>query len=215
MSPWSSALPPVTKVILTVTVAVFVLGWVPGFGEGIEQLLVHASRLVEAGQWWRVFTAALVHASITHILFNMWALYALGPEIERGVGSGPFLALYLAAAGMGGAAAQFLTSGNFIAVGASGAIFGLFGVWLDLAFRRRNTAWGRAMLSRFGVMIAINAALPLLIPSISWQAHLGGFLAGILIGEIWYRLSGGNAERTRTMVAAGVAIVAVVLVMVG
>ncbi|MEX1249529.1 MAG: rhomboid family intramembrane serine protease, partial [Acidimicrobiia bacterium] len=86
---------------------------------------------VAVGEWWRIFTAALLHASVTHILFNMWALWVLGPQVERGVGVGPYLAMLIASAGVGGSIA-FHFGGPFdIGVGASGAIFGLFGVWLN------------------------------------------------------------------------------------
>lgn len=202
-----AGIPPVTKAILIVTVAMFFLGG------GVERYLIHNSGLVEAGEWWRLFTTALLHASFTHILFNMWALYVLGPQIERGVGSGPFLALYVASAGMGGVAAQFFTPGTFAAVGASGAVFGLFGVWLNLAVRRRNTAWGRALLSQLGFILLINAALPLLFPAISWQAHLGGFITGFLVGEAWSRVKGPQAERYRAAVATAVAVLAVAIVL--
>lgn len=204
----ASQLPTVTKVILAVTVIAYF------FGGELRPLLIHHSVLVDQGEWWRIFTTALLHASLTHILFNMWALYVLGPQIERAVGPAAFFALYLAAAGMGGVAAQQLTPGVFAAVGASGAIFGLFGIWLNLAIRRRNTAWGRSLLSQFGFILAINAALPLFIPSISWQAHLGGFVTGYLVGEAWSRVGGADAARIRVMIAAGVAVLAVVLVLV-
>ncbi|HEX2154351.1 MAG TPA: rhomboid family intramembrane serine protease [Acidimicrobiia bacterium] len=203
----AASIPPITKGILILTIAMYFLG-----GQ-IEDYLIHHSALVEAGEWWRMFTTALLHASLTHIIFNMWALYVLGPQIERGVGSAPFLALYVAAAGMGGVAAQFFTPGVFAAVGASGAVFGLFGVWLNLAVRRRNTAWGRSLLSQFGFILLINAALPLLFPAISWQAHLGGFISGFLIGEAWSRIKGAQAERNRTVVAAAVILVAIALVL--
>lgn len=204
----TAGIPPVTKAIIAVTALIFFLGG------GIEGYLVHNSALVAAGEWWRIFTTALLHASLTHILFNMWALYALGPLIERSVGSGPFIALYLAAAGMGGVAAQFFTPGLFEAVGASGAVFGLFGVWLNLAIRRRNTAWGRSLLSQLGFILLINAALPLIFPAISWQAHLGGFITGFVIGEVWFRLQGPNAERNRTLATLAVAALAAALVLV-
>lgn len=180
--------------------------------DGLAPTLSQHSQLVEAGEWWRIFTAALVHASLTHILFNMWALYVLGPQIERGVGSGPFLALYVACAGMGGVAAQLLTGGPFVAVGASGAVFGLFGVWLNLAIRRRNTAYGRSLLSQLGVLLVINAALPFVFRSISWQAHLGGFVTGFVIGEIWSRVKGSRADQIRAAVALFVALLSVVIV---
>jgi membrane associated rhomboid family serine protease len=204
----AAGIPPVTRAILIVTIAMYFLGG------GLQEYLIHNSVLVEAGEWWRLFTTALLHASITHILFNMWALYVLGPQIERGVGSGPFLALYLASAGMGGIAAQYFTPGVFAAVGASGAVFGLFGVWLNLAVQRRNTAWGRSLLSQLGFILLINAALPFIFPAISWQAHLGGFITGFLIGEVWSRLKGPQADRHRTSVAVAVALLAVVLVLV-
>jgi membrane associated rhomboid family serine protease len=109
-------------------------------------------------------------------------------------------------------AAQFLTSGGFRAVGASGAVFGLFGVWLNLAVRRRNTEWGRSLLSQLGFILLINAALPIIFPRISWQAHLGGFIAGFLIGELWSRVKGPQAELIRTLIAGVVAAAAAVLV---
>lgn len=199
---------PVTMGIIGITAATYLLG------TGFQESLIHNSVLVAEGEWWRIFTTALLHASLPHILFNMWALYALGPQIERGVGPGPFLALYIAAAGMGGVAAQWLTPGSFSAVGASGAVFGLFGVWLNLAIRRRNTAYGRSLLSQLGFLLLINAALPFLIPSISWQAHLGGFITGLVIGEIWSRLKGPRSEQMRTLAALAVAVLAAILVLV-
>lgn len=202
----AASLPPVTKTIIALTALVFV------FGGQLTDVLAHDSRLVVAGEWWRIFTSALLHAGITHILFNMWALYALGPLIERSVGSAPFLALYVAAAGMGGVAAQFFTPGPFSAVGASGAVFGLFGVWVDLGLRRRNTAWGRSLLNQLGFILLINAALPLLFPAISWQAHLGGFLTGLVLGEAWFRIQGAQAERYRTLAGLVVAVTAALLV---
>lgn len=202
----AAGIPPVTKAIIAITALMFILGG------SLDEHLVHASWLVEAGEWWRIFTSALLHANLTHILFNMWALYALGPLIERSVGSGPFIALYVASAGMGGVAAQFFTPERFVAVGASGAVFGLFGVWLNLALRRRNTAWGRSLLSQLGVILLINAALPLIFRNISWQAHLGGFITGFIIGEAWFRLQGGEAERNRTLAGLAVALLSVLLI---
>lgn len=192
--------------IIAVTVAVYFLGG------PLEASLAHSSVLVADGEWWRMFGAALLHASLTHILFNMWALYVLGPQIEKAVGSAPFLALYLAGAGMGGVFAQYLTPGAFLAVGASGAVFGLFGVWLNLAIRQRNTVYGRSLLSQLGFLLLINAALPFIFPAISWQAHLGGFITGFVVGEMWARAKGPRAEQIRVTVALAFVISAIVAV---
>ena len=72
-------------------------------------------------------------------------------------------------------------------MGASGAIFGLFGLWLASAVRRRATAHGRALLSQLGLILAVNAAIPFIVPNVSWQAHLGGLGAGFLLGLVWLR----------------------------
>ena len=170
--------------------------------------LAQWNRAVAAGEWWRLFTPVLLHGSITHLLFNMWALWVLGPQIERGVGSVPFAALYLASAGFGWAVTYFTGGLDVIAVGASGAIFGLFGIWASWALHRRNTAFGRAMLRQIGVLLLINAAIPLILPSVAWQAHLGGLIAGFGIGEIWSRVKGRNAVAQRTLAALAIALVA-------
>jgi len=168
---------------------------------------------VAAGEWWRIFTVVLLHGTITHILFNMWALWVLGPQIERGVGTGPFVSLYLASAAVGGAFAYFLGDIRDIGVGASGAIFGLFGIWLSWALHRRGTMQGRAILGQLGFLLLINAAIPFIFRNVSWQAHLGGLIAGFVIGEIWSRMTGPNAERRRTAAAVLVAILATISVM--
>lgn len=205
---------PATRFIIGLTVVMFVIS---GFGNSqtaVFRDLAQVNAAVAAGEWWRIFTVVLLHASITHILFNMWALWVLGPQIERGVGTGPFVSLYLAAAGVGGVAA-FYWGGQFdIGVGASGAIFGLFGVWVNWALNRRKTRWGRSMLGQLGFLLLINAAIPFLIPGISWQAHLGGLIVGFVIGEMWSRVKGVNATRLRTFIGLAVAVLAVVAVLV-
>lgn len=205
---------PATKTFIGLAVVFFVL---TGFGRGggpIFEALAQWNVAVAAGEWWRIFTPILLHASVTHILFNMWALWVLGPQIERGVGTWPFVSLFLASAGVGGAFAFYLGDPLDVAVGASGAIFGLFGVWLSWAFHRRNTQGGRAMLRQIGFLLLINAAIPFLVPNISWQAHLGGLIAGFVIGEIWSRLTGPRSEMLRTTTGVAVAILAAMSVLI-
>lgn len=189
-----------------------------GFGRDLDgpigQALAQVNGLVEAGEWWRIFTPVLLHASITHILFNMWALWVLGPQIERGVGTLPFIGVYLAAAGMGGAFAYLMGDPTDIAVGASGAIFGLFGIWFNWAVRRRDTAYGRALLRQIGFLLLLNAALPLIIGNIAWEAHLGGLVAGFVIGELWSRVRRPDPVPARLAMALAIAALSVVLVIV-
>lgn len=186
---------------------------VAGPGTATFENMAQNNFAVAQGQWWLIFTAALLHGSFSHILFNMWALWVLGPQVERGVGAGPYLALYVAAAGVGGAVAYHFGGAFDVGVGASGAIFGLFGIWVSWGFRRRNTAQGRAILSQMGFLLLINAAIPFLIPRISWQAHLGGLIAGFLIGEAWARVRGPQTNVIRILIGLGVAAAAVISVL--
>lgn len=159
--------------------------------------------LVLLGESYRLVSAAFLHAGLTHLLFNMWALYALGVELERRVGGLPFVALYVAAA-VGGGAAYQLFGGDAPVVGASGAIFGLFGSWLAVAWRARGSAAGRAGLRQMVTLLGINLALPLFIPGIAWQAHLGGFAVGVVVTGVWM-MPGVQRAATRTAVALAAA----------
>lgn len=180
---------PLTFGLLVAYGVVHLLGELTG-GTTSSIVIIEGAQIndaVMAGQWWRVLTATMLHAGITHLLFNGYALYVLGPQLERGVGSAAFAALY-AAAGLAGGVAFLFTAPGEVAVGASGAIFGLFGAWFGASWARRDTPQGRAGLSQFGLLLLINLALPLFIPGIAWQAHLGGLLVGLVSGLWWAHL---------------------------
>jgi rhomboid protease GluP len=201
---------PVTFGILTLTVIAYLLTEFTGeLGDRLTFELFQANELVAIGEWWRIFSPILLHASIAHILFNMYALYQLGPAVEARYGQRPFLALYLAAAGTGGAFAFHFGGPNDVLVGASGAVFGLFGLWLHAAYKMRDTAFGRNLLSSLWISLLLNAALPFIFPAISWQGHLGGLIAGIITGEAWSRLKSGQ----RVLVPLVIALLAVLSVL--
>lgn len=203
---------PATMTFIGLAVGFFLISSFGGLQETLYSNLAQINFLVGEGEWWRLFTPVLLHApGFTHILFNMWALWVLGPQIERGVGTWPFVAAYLASAGVGGVFLYFLGDPAALAVGASGAIFGLFGIWLNWAVRRRNTAYGRALLRQIGFLLLLNAALPFIIRGIAWEAHLGGLIAGFVIGEMWSRV--GNSEAAKVLVGVAVAALAVVAVL--
>ena len=202
----SFATAPVSMGIIAFTAAIFLIGALsPEAERWLFVNLAQFNVLVNTGEWWRVFSAALLHASIMHILFNMYALYLFGPRLEQQVGSPAFAALYVASAGAGGAAAYVLlgTTSTTPLVGASGAIFGLFGAWIFVAWRMRNTPGGRSMFTNLMVLLGINLALPLFIPNIAWEAHVGGLVAGFAIAYLWSIFAVGkpNAVGIRTAIA--------------
>ncbi|WP_248616830.1 rhomboid family intramembrane serine protease [Paraoerskovia marina] len=134
---------------------------------------------------WTFLTAAFLHStSPLHILFNMYALWIVGQYLEPAFGRARFITLYLLAA-VGGQvgvlmlASPFDDSWRTAVVGASGAIFGLFGaIFFAMKKLGRNA-------SQILVLIAINLALPLFIPNIAWQAHVGGLLVGLVLGAAY------------------------------
>ena len=176
---------------------------------------VHSTELVSQGEWWRAITAAFLHSdtSIIHIGFNMYALYLFGPRLERQVGAVTFAGLYLASAIAGSVAFQYLATGA--ALGASGAIFGLFGAVLVGTYPMRHTPHGRAQFQQLLLLLGLNLALPFFIRGIAWQAHVGGLAAGMLIVAVWQRLQPGPQARTqRTVIAYGVAALGLLLILV-
>lgn len=203
---------PATKAFIGIAVLFWLGTNFGGMREPLYELFAQWNPAVAAGEWWRIFSPILLHApGFAHILFNMWALWVLGPQIERGVGTGSFVGLFLASAGMGGAFMFVMGDPNAIAVGASGAIFGLFGIWFNWAVRRRKTVHGRMLLRQIGFLLLLNGALPFIIPSIAWEAHLGGLIAGFAIGELWSRARNETGRLAVTVALAGLAIVAVLL----
>jgi membrane associated rhomboid family serine protease len=186
----SRATSPVALGLIAVNVVIFVIGRLSGdlgdqfFREGAMQNIL----VGEFGEWYRGFTSMFLHADLLHILFNMYALWLFGPVLERRFGSVPFALLYVAS-GLGGSALFFLAGDpRSSAVGASGAIFGLFGALLAASYRQRHTPAGRVVFGQLGVLLAINLALPLLVPRIAWEAHVGGLVVGILVAAVWDRL---------------------------
>lgn len=207
---------PVSFTIMAITAGIFVIGMLsPEANRWLFQAFAQANVLVSLGDWYRVFTAALLHGGFMHIAFNMYALYLFGPRLEQQVGSHAFAALYVATAGTGGMISYLFGPPNQVSIGASGAIFGLFGAWMFVAWKMRGTPGGRAMFNQLGVLLAINLALPLLVPGIDWRAHVGGLLGGILIAWLWSVLAVGkpNARRIRTIAASAVALGAALITM--
>ena len=103
-----------------------------------------------------------------------------------------------------------------MSAGASGAIFGLFGAWMFVSWKTRFTPAGRAQFQRLAVLLAINAALPLISSGIAWEAHLGGFAAGAAIAAGWGQFAVGraNAQQVRTGIPGAVGIVALLLILI-
>ncbi|MFM9015553.1 MAG: rhomboid family intramembrane serine protease [Candidatus Nanopelagicus sp.] len=133
---------------------------------------------IENGQWYRLFTVALVHGGWLHLLFNMLALFSLGTLIENFYGRNKYIIILLVSLLAGSLTSYLFNPPQIIAVGASGMIFGLFGA---LAIAGKSLG---ANLKEVGSLIAINIAIPVFIPGIDWKAHLGGLAGGLLTSAL-------------------------------
>jgi membrane associated rhomboid family serine protease len=164
---------------------------------------------------WRFLTSAFAHATITHILFNMLALWMVGAQyLERLLGGVRYAAVYLVSA-IGGSSCYLLlspavpfdglnpSSWYIGAVGASGAVFGLFGALLVL-----NRHLGRSSAGMYAT-IGINAVIGFVVPGIAWQAHLGGLLTGAAVAGV---IAATSAKERRAWQWPGVAVVLLVVV---
>jgi membrane associated rhomboid family serine protease len=126
-------------------------------------------------QWYRLITAAFLHASPEHILFNMITLAIVGPPVEAEIGRTRFVALYLLSA-LGSSVASYLLGPiTEYGLGASGAIFGLMGAYFVLARRR---GWEVRSIT---ALVAINLVISFATPNIDWRAHIGGLVVGALV----------------------------------
>ncbi len=152
---------------------------------GLVPLGANSPVLVRAGQWWRLFASSVLHQYLPwhlHFTLNAISLYSLGSLLERLLGHAGFWLVYAASAVMGGVISAGLGRG-VVAVGASGAVFGLLGSLLTVQLRYRATMpAGVRQSQRWWITIAvINVGLPIAMPQIDWAAHAGGFAAGALV----------------------------------
>lgn len=180
--------PLVTYVILGLTVFVFALQYLSQSLSVAKYdwpyiLGAKVNELILAGQVWRLITPILLHASILHIGFNMYALFVIGPQLERFYGHWRFLLLYLIA-GFTGNVLSFVLSPN-PSLGASTSVFGLVAAEAVFIYRNRKLFGERArgMLVNLGVVIVINLLLGLQ-PGIDNWGHLGGLAGGLIFAWV-------------------------------
>lgn len=149
---------------------------------------------VATGQYWRLLTAIFLHGGLLHLAMNAWVLWVIGGALERELGRWRFLAVFLttglfasAASYALGDAVTALPGGGVavapvVSVGASGAIFGLFGTLVARDWRRRHLALANARLRQVLPWVVLNLALSFTFPVIDWRAHVGGLVAGLVAG---------------------------------
>jgi membrane associated rhomboid family serine protease len=173
---------PVTKTIIGINVAIFILTAMGNHGDinGSATQIHYALNgpLVASGDWYRIITSGFIHFGITHILFNMLILWQVGIVLEPATGPSRFATLYGASL-LGGSLGALIASPHAFSGGASGAIFGVAAAATVAMYRQGISFWQTG----FGPLLVIDLVLSFVLPNVSYGAHIGGLIAGALAAE--------------------------------
>jgi membrane associated rhomboid family serine protease len=198
-----SATPVVTYVLIALNVVMFVL---QNASSDVQRELVLWAPAVADGELYRLVTSAFLHYGLTHLLFNMWALFVIGPPLEAALGRIRFIALYGVSALGGSVLVYLLSSLGAQTAGASGAVFGLFGATFVVGKRLNLDVRWVVML--IGLNLAFTFVFPLISSqNISWQGHIGGLVTGAAIAAAYAYAP----RKSRNLVQLGATVAALVL----
>lgn len=186
---WSRR-PVFTYIFLGINILIFLLMSLAGGSMNLPTMLAFGAKhnaAIDNGQWWRFITPIFIHIGLIHLFFNSYALWMVGPQVEKLYGPARFVLLYVGT-GVAGVAASYFYNPGVPSAGASGAIFGLFGVLLVFGLRYRNSIppfFKRAVGTGVLPVIIINLIIGFTMSQfIDNSAHLGGLLAGAALAAM-------------------------------
>ena len=176
---FSAKVPFITYIIMGICIIVFVIdiltnGLLTAMG-------ANSTFFVRLGQYWRLITCMFLHGDILHLICNMYALYVVGPRVEDFFGKKKFLLIYFLS-GLSGSLLSIGLNNNAVSVGASGAIFGLFGALLYFGYTYRGYV-GAIIKSQILPAILINLAISFM-PGIDLWGHVGGLIGGVITAKM-------------------------------
>lgn len=181
---------PIVFLFILINLIVFYIEWHRGawYSPVVMRRLgaLDYAEVIGEGEFWRLVTALFLHYGITHLLFNLFALYVLGPPLERVIGSFRFAVAYLVS-GIGSTAGVVLLTLFKILpptelIGASGSVMGIVGAWAGFLIRHRHVWQAKQRLLNILLIIVIQIAFDFYTPEVSSSAHLCGLVTGFLIG---------------------------------
>jgi rhomboid protease GluP len=175
-----------TRALVFVNVIAFIWLSFTGGSDSALSLYQHGALYgvaVQQGQWWRIVTGAFLHGGLQHIFFNMIALWQVGALCETLFGRARFAAIYIIAMVASGIAIVYITPEQ-VTVGASGAIFGLFGALVAAGLRLGQR--GGILIKQTLPVIVINLIFTFAVPNISITAHIGGLISGFVAGFLLF-----------------------------
>lgn len=187
----SSANPIVTTTLVAMNVAIYVVSSLgagltePSFRVQLDYALIGRGLSSEGllgvaeGEWYRLVSGGFLHGGLVHLGFNMFVLWVLGKQLEPALGRVGFAAVYFASMLAGSFGVMLLDPGA-LTVGASGAVFGLFGYAVVAQFVRGINP----LQTGLGAVILLNLAFTFLVPGISIGGHVGGLVGGLVAGAL-------------------------------
>ena len=183
---------PAVLILILLNAAAFIFEM--SFGNWTDPEVLHQLGALEPyavvvqGQYWRLFTTLFLHAGFVHLLFNLFALYVLGPPLERSIGALRFAICYLISGLVSSAGVVVLTVIGIVQVaqlvGASGCIMGIVGAWAGFLLRHRHAPHAKQRLGNVLMIVAIQTAFDLSTPQVSMAAHLCGLFSGAVLGFV-------------------------------
>lgn len=181
-----------------------------GYPDPFTARLALVPPAIADGEWWRLITPMFLHATVgpfflLHILFNCYILYVYGPQVEKVFGTRNFLVMYLTAGFLGSAASYAFGPFFKLGVGASGAVFGMVGVLIAYLYTRRDSALVTDYLRNLLFFVGINLVFGFMVTGIDNFAHVGGLVAGLVLGLAY------DSAKRRSAPALGLAATAAVV----
>ncbi|MBB6451266.1 membrane associated rhomboid family serine protease [Geomicrobium halophilum] len=180
---------PVVTILISIHLVLFLLVTLGRFGiffPGllIESLFVGWNQGIAEGDWWRLITPILLHADISHVLFNSFALFLFGPALEQMLGKSKFITFYFLTGVIANIATFILNDPEYRHVGASGAIYGLLGMYLYMIYFKQHLIdpMSRQIVK---IILVIGLIMTFLMPNINTLAHLIGALSGAAIAPLF------------------------------
>ncbi|MGD7046519.1 rhomboid family intramembrane serine protease [Jeotgalibacillus proteolyticus] len=173
---------PVVSALVIIHAVVFILTSLPGsIGNSSMLFMAGVNFLISAGEWWRLVTPIFAHADLWHVLFNTFSLVLFAPALERIAGHVQFTIIYLLTGIIANLVTWLIQPPDYFSVGASGAIFGLFGVYAAILFIFKERAPAELRQIMLPLLI-ISVVMTFFTPNVNITAHLAGLASGFFIG---------------------------------
>ena len=186
-----TSIPIFTLILVTINIAVLALMYLQGYAHSPHAVALRFGAIVpsliwEAGEYYRLFTAMFIHFGWQHLLFNVTGLLIFGTRIEQYYGKCAFLAIYLASGLIASIASLLFTRG--FAAGASGAVYGLVGAaFIYIRYLRRPMDMINSQV--ITIYIIMGLGMGFIMPNIDYFGHIGGLVAGVLVGLLILKIS--------------------------